>query len=88
MLLEYCSMTTSKSIVFLIGPSLGYPCPAQQCMTLEQFAATIPHHSTAEAMIILKLSPDNHSLALEITIANIKKFSMSSENTNATVTCS
>ena len=70
------NFTTSNANYYNIVPSLNASCPQQPCLTLSQFATNTSQYDGNNSNIALFFQPGNHSLAVELSVADANNFSM------------
>ena len=93
LLLVYADSTYNQRLYY-IQPTQRNSCPQSLvCMTLSQFADSINpgYYNESETNISLLFLPGHHNLDRELSLANLKTFSMTKEaqhNKSVTIKCS
>ena len=78
-------ISTVLSGQYYVSPSEEYSCPIESCITLSQFVVNSSKLLTVSSTVFL--APDNHSLHVNLNIANIKDLTMASNSTSTRIKC-
>lgn len=70
---------------YYISPSEEYSCPTESCITLSQFVVNSSKLLTVSSTVFL--APGNHSLHVNLNVANIEDFTMASNSTSTRIEC-
>ena len=70
------NFSISDAKYYYIIPSLNVSCPQEPCLTLSQFATNISQYDGNNSDVTLSFQSGNHSLAIELSVANVGNFSM------------
>ncbi len=84
-LMQDLLMICAEKRTYFIKPSEDSSCTEQPCLTLDKYVANTAEHAEE---ITLVVSADEYTLSSKLTISNITKFLMISNNTNNSITCS
>ena len=85
MLVLFVICSSTNSLIYQISPSSDYPCQAQPCLILSQFASDISTYLLPNTTLALIFQPGNHVLDVTLRIENILSLQLSSVNT--TIVC-
>ena len=84
----FLNQTASEAyhICFTANSTLTDLCTTP-CLTLSEFAANLSHHYIFYSNTTLLFLPGTHYLTVNVSISNLKNFSMTSESMTAQVVC-
>ena len=84
--LVLCSLSQAASEVYYITDKSADPCTVQPCLILSQFAANLSHYLHSNTTLVFL--PGTHYLSEDsLTLSNVDKFVMKSENSIAQIKC-